>query len=403
MKKSNSAVANNGSGWNDPQWEQYANNNVEVSISDEHAAANTTAVLTVSSIPRSAPSPVQQQEKSLPPDLQPSTMIYVPMARNINSAAPTPTIMTGAQYYESMVQRLSAPLPMLAQVNPFSGYPLIIDPQCHLLYAGLNLPPSMHTIPPPSVYHPSFIRTPTPLVPINGSIDQPNASRLQMKQAVQHVNGVHVYLPLPSVANTHGASQLLGREGRAQLGFSSLAQPNQHEFLATLSGKHSHETTSPLAAALQRYRLNLKESSASADDLRKSRLSMVDQTSLLNIDTTTPTHPRGPQSFPMVLHRVLAELELVPGGLEIATFMPDGKSFQISNHIFFEEEVLPVFFPRMAGYASFQRQLNLYSFKRDVGGNQGAVYRHVLFIRELPALSSEMKRAKKKAKPRAIV
>jgi len=103
----------------------------------------------------------------------------------------------------------------------------------------------------------------------------------------------------------------------------------------------------------------------------------------------------GPESFPMVLHRALAELELVGGGRDIATFLPDGRSFYIKKQELFASKVLPVFFPKMKGFASFQRQLNLYNFRR-VGGaglDRGA-YRHDLFIRDYPARSCHMRRTK---------
>ncbi|KAI2490752.1 DNA binding protein [Fragilaria crotonensis] len=105
----------------------------------------------------------------------------------------------------------------------------------------------------------------------------------------------------------------------------------------------------------------------------------------------------GSETFPMVLHRALAELEFNGRHADIAEFLPDGRTFQIKNQTFFEETILPTFFPKMKCFASFQRQLNLYNFKR-VGGKGFArgLYRHELFIRDNPALSSGMRRIKKK-------
>ena len=101
--------------------------------------------------------------------------------------------------------------------------------------------------------------------------------------------------------------------------------------------------------------------------------------------------------FPMVLHRALAELELVEGGRTIATFLPDGRSFCIKNQARFAKQILPVFFPKMKGFSSFQRQLNLYDFERvgGAGANREA-YRHKLFVRDQPAMSSGMRRTKNK-------
>jgi len=103
----------------------------------------------------------------------------------------------------------------------------------------------------------------------------------------------------------------------------------------------------------------------------------------------------GAESFPMVLHRALKELECVFGGRTVATFLPDGRSFQIKDQARFAKQVLPVFFPKMKGFPSFQRQLNLYDFERVASAGPGRrAYRHDYFVREYPALSCGMKRTK---------
>ena len=99
--------------------------------------------------------------------------------------------------------------------------------------------------------------------------------------------------------------------------------------------------------------------------------------------------------FPMVLHRALAELELVADGRTIAAFLPDGRSFRIKDQALFTKKIMPVFFPKMKGFASFQRQLNLYDFERVGWAGPGrGTYRHKLFVRDYPAISSSMRRTK---------
>lgn len=108
------------------------------------------------------------------------------------------------------------------------------------------------------------------------------------------------------------------------------------------------------------------------------------------------------QTFPLVLHRALAELEIT-GQIAIASFLPDGKSFHIRSQREFEKTILPIFFPKMKSFASFQRQLNLYDFKR-IGGSgidRGA-YEHELFVRDAPASASKMKRTKLKGRPNKV-
>jgi hypothetical protein len=91
----------------------------------------------------------------------------------------------------------------------------------------------------------------------------------------------------------------------------------------------------------------------------------------------------------------LTDLEHVGGGTGIATFLPEGTSFQIGNQFLFERDVLPVLFPKMRCFASLQRQLNLYDFKRigGAGADRGS-YCHPLFVRNNPTLAGEMKRTK---------
>jgi hypothetical protein len=101
------------------------------------------------------------------------------------------------------------------------------------------------------------------------------------------------------------------------------------------------------------------------------------------------------ETFPMKLHRLLADLEQKEGGTKMAAFLPDGQSFMIKNPFKFEKNVMPMYFPRMKHFASFQRQLNLYDFTR-VGGRGPAkgAYRHEMFVRGLPVLSRSMRRTK---------
>jgi hypothetical protein len=101
------------------------------------------------------------------------------------------------------------------------------------------------------------------------------------------------------------------------------------------------------------------------------------------------------ETFPMKLHRLLADLEQMDGGSKIAYFLPDGESFMIKDTLKFEQHTLPTYFPRMKQFASFQRQLNLYDFKRATGSGFGkGAYRHKLFVRAFPELSKSMKRTK---------
>jgi hypothetical protein len=96
------------------------------------------------------------------------------------------------------------------------------------------------------------------------------------------------------------------------------------------------------------------------------------------------------ESFPMKLHRLLNEVEKNPEQECIIRFLPNGESFEFVNISQFETKLMKVYFPRMKSFASFQRQLNLYKFRR-VTNSQG-VYFHPYFHRDYPLSCCRMKR-----------
>lgn len=105
------------------------------------------------------------------------------------------------------------------------------------------------------------------------------------------------------------------------------------------------------------------------------------------------TPRRRAQSFPLTLHRVLADLERA-GATHIATFVDDGNAFLVRSPKEFETKILREYFPRMSSFGSFQRQLNLYNFKRVSQGPHRGSYSHPRFRRSDPEASRDMKRTK---------
>ena len=81
----------------------------------------------------------------------------------------------------------------------------------------------------------------------------------------------------------------------------------------------------------------------------------------------------------------------------IISWLPDGKSFRVHDPILFTGVIMPRYFQNQTKYKSFQRQLNLYSFKpvtlRRGKCSRGASY-HPLFRRDMPDLSYEITRSK---------
>ena len=98
-------------------------------------------------------------------------------------------------------------------------------------------------------------------------------------------------------------------------------------------------------------------------------------------------------TFPQKLHQMLSDLERQEGGSDIASFLPHGRAFAIHKPRDFVKHVMPKYF-RMSRFSSFQRQLNLYDFRRITEGPDKGAYFHELFVQGRPILSTMMKRNK---------
>jgi HSF-type DNA-binding len=88
-----------------------------------------------------------------------------------------------------------------------------------------------------------------------------------------------------------------------------------------------------------------------------------------------------PSAFPQKLYRMLMEIHLNLHGSslrDIIGFVPDGSGFVIHDTEAFVKQVLPQYF-KMSSFSSFQRQLQLYNFKRL---RNGGPYCHPLFHRD---------------------
>lgn len=72
---------------------------------------------------------------------------------------------------------------------------------------------------------------------------------------------------------------------------------------------------------------------------------------------------RDVEPFPVVLHRMLGEMEN-EGSEHIISWNDDGLSFAIHKPKEFADTILTRYFRNQTRYKSFQRQLNLYRFRR---------------------------------------
>lgn len=100
------------------------------------------------------------------------------------------------------------------------------------------------------------------------------------------------------------------------------------------------------------------------------------------------------RNFPVKLHFMLSDLE-ADGLGHIVSWQPHGRCFVVHKQEEFVKMILPMWF-RQSKFASFQRQLNLYGFKRLTTGRDKNAYYHELFLRGKRFLSHKIPRCKLK-------
>jgi HSF-type DNA-binding len=103
--------------------------------------------------------------------------------------------------------------------------------------------------------------------------------------------------------------------------------------------------------------------------------------------------PQRFENFPMKLHRLLFELDSVPGQEGIVQFLPEGNAFEILDLARFKDVLMKRYFPRMKSFASFQRQLNNYCFRRLLNFPDRVIYHHPNFHRDYPSFCRKIKRS----------
>jgi hypothetical protein len=102
-----------------------------------------------------------------------------------------------------------------------------------------------------------------------------------------------------------------------------------------------------------------------------------------------------PKPFPQTLMELLSSEDP-----DIVTWLPSGKAFIVRSPKKFVETVLPRFF-KQTKITSFQRQLNMYGFRRIADGSEMGAYRHELFLRDKPHLCNTIQRKKRIRKRKA--
>jgi len=130
------------------------------------------------------------------------------------------------------------------------------------------------------------------------------------------------------------------------------------------------------------------------DEREKSSSSYFDASALQDPDPLLVANRRTrggvTEPFPEKLHRMLQEAE-ENGEANVVSFFSHGRAFMVQNQVRFVAEIMPKYF-RQSRMSSFQRQLNIYGFRRITSGPDTGGYYHELFLKGRPNLAVHMRR-----------
>jgi len=111
-----------------------------------------------------------------------------------------------------------------------------------------------------------------------------------------------------------------------------------------------------------------------------------------NVSGTSRGRPEEP--FPLKLHRIIERGEQ-EGYSSIIYWLPHGRAFRIHDQAKFVQIILPKYFFQ-SRFTSFQRQLNIYGFRKLCRGVDQGAYCNEFFLRGRPGLCIGIRRLKKK-------
>jgi len=207
------------------------------------------------------------------------------------------------------------------------------------------------------------------------------------RNPAQHI---HDNFPTMVVISTSSSDASIYQEESSSKRSSSRRARNASRSFQDYVCDDDNNSTADDTDADEDFRPNLTSSKKrSTASKRKTKKSSSPTTSAAPRQTNGVTEP-----FPIKLHKML-EGNGANGMEHIASWQPHGRCFVVHNQQDFVDLVMPRYF-QQSKYPSFQRQLNLYGFKRITKGPDRNGYHHPNFLRGRPELTDAMARIKVK-------
>ena len=205
------------------------------------------------------------------------------------------------------------------------------------------------------------------------------------KRMALHLDRVRASIRQKALENTIiGRRQSSSLLGLFHLGAGPTGAPRGFPALASVPKVSSPEPQVPIKDALQEI----------GTTLRVKTSPYIDVAGAADPDPTDSkvkkTRGGVTEPFPEKLHRLLKEIEKDGNG-DVISFYSHGRAIGIHKPEKFVSEIMPKYF-KQSRLSSFQRQLNLYGFKRITAGRDAGGYYHELFLKGRPNMCLHMRR-----------